>query len=93
MLAEAIAGLFSGHYDLTFVPVALPEPLVRAMLPAEWGSADDAFLSSDQLAASVRGAPPDPGSGKRWVCVQAGKQVDTGVNYVPMGKSTFFVRG
>jgi hypothetical protein len=25
------------------------------------------------------------------VCVEAGKQVDTGVNYVPMGKSTFFV--
>lgn len=92
MLAEAISALFTGHYDLIFVPVALPEPLVRALLPSEWGNADDAFLSNDQLAQAAGVAQlPDPGHGKRWVCVEAGKQVDTGVNYVPMGKSTFFV--
>lgn len=92
MLAEAISALFTGHYDLIFVPVALPKPLVRALLPSEWGSADDAFLSNDELAQAAGVAQlPDPGHGKRWVCVEAGKQVDTGVNWVPMGKSTFFV--
>ncbi|GAA5958243.1 hypothetical protein JCM8115_004030 [Rhodotorula mucilaginosa] len=91
MLAEAISALFTGHYDLIFVPVALPEPLVRALLPSEWGNADDAFLPNDQLAQAAGVEQlPDPGQGKRWVCVEAGKQVDTGVNYVPMGKSTFF---
>lgn len=91
MLAGAIAALFTGYYDLVFVPVAVPELLVRAMLPAEWGNADDAFLSADELQQATQVHLPDPGQGKRWVCVEAGKQVDTGVNYVPMGKSSFFV--
>ncbi|BGP52877.1 hypothetical protein JCM8202_003959 [Rhodotorula sphaerocarpa] len=90
MLAEAIAALFTGHYDLLFVPVAVPETLVRALLSAEWGSADDAFLSPDELEQGGAGAIPDAGNGKRWICLEAGKQVDTGVNYVPLGKSTFF---
>ncbi|POY71356.1 hypothetical protein BMF94_5668 [Rhodotorula taiwanensis] len=90
MLAGAIAALFTGYYDLVFVPVAVPELLVRAMLPAEWGNADDAFLSADELQQATQVHLPDPGQGKRWVCVEAGKQVDTGVNYVPMGKSSFF---
>lgn len=90
MLAEAIAALFTGHYDLLFVPVAVPETLVRALLPAEWGSADDAFLSPAELEQGGAGAIPDAGNGKRWICIEAGKQVDTGVNYVPLGKSTFF---
>ncbi|GAA5980711.1 hypothetical protein JCM10908_001746 [Rhodotorula pacifica] len=89
MLAEALSALFTGHYDLVFVPVALPEPLVRAMLPSEWGNADDAFLSQDELS-TVGVTLPDAGQGKRWVCIEAGKQIDTGVNYIPMGKSTFF---
>ncbi|GJN91567.1 hypothetical protein Rhopal_004590-T1 [Rhodotorula paludigena] len=87
MLASYIAPAITGRYDFTAVPVALPTPLVRALLPTaddEWG-----FLAPDDARTASLGIP-DAGPGKSWIVLEAGKQIHTGMSYVPFGRSTFF---
>ncbi|BGP21467.1 hypothetical protein Rt10032_c01g0176 [Rhodotorula toruloides] len=86
MLASWIGPHITGQYDLTFVPVALPTALVRALLPAEWGQRDDAFLTAEELAGYGVDLPVL--EGKQWVCIEAGKQLNSGVS-VPLGRRSF----
>ncbi|GAA6004347.1 hypothetical protein JCM10207_000679 [Rhodosporidiobolus poonsookiae] len=86
MLASLLAPHITGRYSLTFLPVALPEVYIRTLLPTDWAERDDLFLTIEELGADV----PDAGEGRRWVCIEAGEQIDTGVGGLPGGKRTFF---
>ncbi|BGP12694.1 hypothetical protein JCM10213_008832 [Rhodosporidiobolus nylandii] len=85
MLASVLAPHVTGRYTFTFAPVALPEAVVRALLPPHWRGAEELWVELEEVGCAV----PDSGDGKRWVCVEAGRQVETGVQGVPGGKSTF----
>ncbi|GAA5834471.1 hypothetical protein JCM9279_004325 [Rhodotorula babjevae] len=90
MLETLISTAYVGQYDFWAVPLALPTPLVTALLPHPTSSAAShlAPLAPHEVeAASPR--IPDPGQGNSWVVIEAGKQVKTGVAWVPFGRSSF----
>ncbi|GAA5972368.1 hypothetical protein JCM11641_002428 [Rhodosporidiobolus odoratus] len=86
MLSSYIVPHITGRYDFTLASIALPEVVVRALLPQEWASQPDLFLTSEDLRFPL----PDIEDGMSWVCVEAGKQIETGMAGVPGGKRTFF---
>lgn len=86
MLSSLISPHITGTYAFTLVPVSLPTALVEALLPSSWR---DAFLSQQELKQQGLDVP-DPGEGRRWICVEAGEQRGTGMS-LPGGRSTFFV--
>jgi hypothetical protein len=89
MLASLIAPRVTGTYDFTVVPLALPSSLVHSLLPPSW-TASSPFLAPAELEQQGL-AVPSPGEVRTWVCVQVGRQIDTGMS-LPGGRSTFFVR-
>jgi len=91
MLASLIASTFTGHYTYSFLPFLLPIPLVIALLPPQWTADEQSpFLSPEQLNAAGIDVPTPP-EGYSWVCIEAGKQIKTGMS-APGGRMTFFVR-
>lgn len=94
MLESIISTAYVGQYDFWAVPLALPTQLVSALLPHPTASSSASQLSPlaphEVEAASPR--IPDPGEGHSWVVIEAGKQVKTGVAWVPFGRSSFHVR-
>lgn len=100
MLESLISSAYVGNYDFWAVPLALPTPLVKALLPHPTSGSSSASSSSSssfsqlsllepQEVHTASPRVPDPGEGHSWVVLEAGKQVRTGVAYVPFGRSTF----
>ncbi|GAA5907941.1 uncharacterized protein JCM6883_004067 [Sporobolomyces salmoneus] len=89
MLASLLAPYITGRYDLLLVPLSLPSPLVTILLPSLWSDGAPIFLTDQELAESGMGEIPDPGKGRRWVFVQCGEQIGTGVGFGP-GRRTFY---
>ncbi|BGP44733.1 hypothetical protein JCM10450v2_000547 [Rhodotorula kratochvilovae] len=90
MIESLISAAYVGQYDYWAVPVALPTPLVRALLPHSSSPAAPQvdFLTPQEVQTAAVHVP-DPGEGHSWVVVEAGKQIRTGVGWVPLGRSTF----
>ncbi|GAA6047140.1 hypothetical protein JCM3770_006920 [Rhodotorula araucariae] len=90
MLESLISAAYVGQYDYWAVPVALPTPLVRALLPPSSSpAAPHVDFLTPQEAHTAAVHVPDPGQGHSWVVLEAGKQIRTGVGYIPLGRSTF----
>ncbi|GAA5926258.1 hypothetical protein JCM3775_000971 [Rhodotorula graminis] len=87
MLESIISTAYVGQYDFWAVPLALPTSLVTALLPHPTASPLALLAPQEVQAASPR--IPDPGEGHSWVVVEAGKQIKTGVAWVPFGRSSF----
>lgn len=93
LLMSSLISLITGRYDFVFLPLALPTPIVLALLSEPFSASSSAspFLTSTELHAGGLSVP-DAGEGKSWVIVEAGRQINTGPLYVPGGKSNFLVR-
>ncbi|KAM0793270.1 hypothetical protein ACM66B_000732 [Microbotryomycetes sp. NB124-2] len=91
VLQPLVSPFITGSYDFWYLSFALPVAVVAALLPPSWSSGGSSpFLSSTQLAQrGVSAAVPEPPTGYQWVNVQAGYQIDTGVD-IPFGKSSFY---
>ncbi|GAA5895099.1 hypothetical protein JCM5296_000882 [Sporobolomyces johnsonii] len=88
MLASLIASRITGRYDFTFTPIALPTALVVLLLPTLWSDAA-VFLTPEELKEQGLDVP-SPGQGMSWICIEAGQQINTGMEAVPGGKRTFY---
>lgn len=78
----------TGDYDFTYAAFTLPERIVVALLPPSWE-----FSTDEQLVAASLSSVPQPGQGRRYVCIQIGRQHGTGPNLpLGIGKNTFYVR-
>ncbi len=75
-MSSYLAPLITGRYDFFSIPLQLPSPLVRALLPLAWNTPTN--------------PSPRPKPGFEWVIVQLGTQIGTGPPF-PGGKHTFGV--
>lgn len=85
-----LAPLITGRYDLSFLPLSLPTPLVLALLSPSLSSLSSPFLTATSLSA-LGLSVPSPGPGRSWIVLEAGQQIGTGVA-IPGGRSHFAVR-
>lgn len=88
-----LASLITGQYDFQFIPIALPTSYVLSLLPAslKQNSTNSSALLSNEELASLGLDVPSAGEGKNWIVIECGRQINTGMKYVPGGKSNFFV--
>ncbi|KAK4054924.1 hypothetical protein OIV83_000848 [Microbotryomycetes sp. JL201] len=90
VLQSLVSPFITGSYDFWYLSFALPTAVVAALLPQSWTSTSSPFLNSAELAQRGIAAPvPAPPAGCQWVNVQAGYQINTGVD-VSFGKSSFY---
>lgn len=89
-----LASLITGHYDFQFIPIALPSSYILSLLPPSLQqnhlTKSSPFLSNEELI-NLGLKVPSAGEGKNWIVIECGKQINTGMRYIPGGKSDFYV--
>ncbi|KAK4058012.1 hypothetical protein OIO90_000751 [Microbotryomycetes sp. JL221] len=91
VLQSLVSPFITGNYDFWYLSFALPTAIATALLPPSWSTHRSPFISSnDLLTRGINVSVPNPPEGWQWINVQAGYQIDTGVDGVPFGKSSFY---